>query len=153
MNRCFPTSALLAVLVGLASASCTAQPSADSLGASFDTSDGGAVRLGEPMKSRLLAEDSLWVEALRIHYDAIVTDGHIDTPSLMLDDGYDFGERHTPRAGSRHVDLPKMIEGGLDAPFFSIYVARSYGEGPRATDRALEMIAETKRQIAALDGI
>lgn len=154
VNRCLPTSALLAVLVALASASCTAQPTSDA----FITpdsllSDGGEIRLGEPMKSRLLAEDSLWAEALRIHYDAIVTDGHIDTPSLMLDDGYDFGERHPPRAGSHHVDLPKMVEGGLDAPFFSIYVARSYGEGPRATDRALAMIAETERQVAALDGI
>ena len=108
--------------------------------------------MGEPRKSRLLAEDPLWAEALRIHYDAIVTDGHIDTPSLMLDDGYDFGERHRPRAGDYHVDLPKMIEGGLDAPFFSIYVSRSYGETPEATDRAFAMLNEAKRQIAALDG-
>ncbi|MEP0545613.1 MAG: dipeptidase [Rhodothermales bacterium] len=116
-------------------------------------SDGGAVRLGEPERSRLLADDPLWAEALRIHYDAIVTDGHIDTPSLMLDDGYDFGERHPPRAGDQHVDLPKMTEGGLDAPFFSIYVSRSYGETPAATQRALDMIAEAERQMAALDGI
>ncbi len=121
-------------------------------------SDGGAVRMGEPMKSRLLAEDaragdSLWAHALRLHYDAIVTDGHIDTPSLMIDDGYDFGERHRPRAGDQHVDLPKMIEGGLDAPFFSIYVSKSYGETPEATQRAFDMIAEAERQVAALDGI
>lgn len=119
----------------------------------LDARDGGDIRLGEPARSRLLAEDTLWARALRLHYDAIVTDGHIDTPSLMLDDAYDFGERHTPRSGSHHVDLPKMIEGGLDAPFFSIYVARSYGETPEATDRALAMIAETKRQVEALDGI
>jgi membrane dipeptidase len=109
--------------------------------------------MGEPMKSRLVAEDSLWARALRLHYDALVTDGHIDTPSLMLDDGYDFGERHQPRSGAHHVDLPKMVEGGLDAPFFSIYVSRSYGEGPAATERGLAMIDELKRQVEALDGI
>lgn len=151
MNRLLP--AVLAAFVGFASA-CTAQPTPESPMLDAATvSDGGPVRLGEPMKSRLLAEDPLWERALALHYDAVVIDGHIDTPSLMLDDGYDFGERHQPRAGSNHVDLPKMVEGGLDAPFFSIYVARSYGEGQRATDRALAMIAEAERQAAALDGI
>jgi membrane dipeptidase len=144
-------SRLAVLLLFAVATSCTAQPEPETPDAFL--SDGGDVRLGEPARSRLVAEDSLWERALQIHYDAIVTDGHIDTPSLMLDDGYDFGERHQPRSGSHHVDLPKMIEGGLDAPFFSIYVSRTYGETPAATQRALDMIAETKRQIAALDGI
>ena len=155
-----PLPRLVPVVLAAALAACSSAPDSAAQGAQVFTaapdsllSDGGAVRLGEPAKSRLLAEDSLWSEALRIHYDAIVTDGHIDTPSLMLDDGYDFGERHVPRAGDQHVDLPKMTEGGLDAPFFSIYVSRTYGEGPEATDRALAMIAEAERQMAALDGI
>ena len=70
----------------------------------------------------------------------------------MLDEGYRFGERHRPLPGSAHLDLPRMGEGGLDAAFFSIYVARSYGEGQAATDRALAMIDEVERQTAALDG-
>jgi membrane dipeptidase len=115
--------------------------------------DGGEVRLGEPMRSRVLAEDPLWERALRVHYDAIVMDGHIDTPTHMLDSGYQLGQRNPTHASSGHVDLPKMIEGGLDAPFFVIYVARGYGEGQSATNRALSMIAEVKRQVNALDGI
>lgn len=115
--------------------------------------DGGEVRMGEPMRSRLLAEDPLWERALRVHFDALVMDGHIDTPTHMLDRGYDFGVRNPTRAGSGHVDLPKMIEGGLDAPFFAIFVSRAYGEGQRATDRALAMIREVKRQVERLDGI
>jgi membrane dipeptidase len=148
---------LAAVLLFAVATSCTAQPETDTpepaLTPDSFLSDGGAVRLGEPARSRLVAEDSLWERALQIHYDALVTDGHIDTPSLMLDDGYDFGERHQPRSGSHHVDLPKMIEGGLDAPFFSIYVSRTYGETPAATDRAFAMIAELKGQVEGLDGI
>lgn len=116
-----------------------------------DDADGGAVRLPAETASRLVAEDPLWAEALRIHYDAVVLDGHVDTPTLMLDAGYGLAERHEPLPGSAHLDLPRMAEGGLDGAFFSIYVARSYGEGPAATDRALAMIGEVERQVATAD--
>ena len=105
------------------------------------------------MRARLVAEDPLWEQALRLHYDALVMDGHVDTPSLMLDEGSRLGERHTPETGRAHLDLPRMVEGGLDAPFFSIFVSRAYGEGPAATARAFAMIAEVERQVAALDSV
>ena len=108
--------------------------------------DGGAVAMPGVQQHLLLRRDSLWAEALRIHYNAIVFDGHIDTPLLMLDNGYRFGKQH--RSYESHVDLPRMFYGGLDAAFFSIYVAPFYGEGQRATDRARAMMAEVKRQIA-----
>jgi len=111
-------------------------------------SDGGGIPLSPAEVDRLVAEDSLWAEALRIHYDAVVLDGHIDTPTLMLDRGYRLGERHR----RDHVDLPRMAEGGLDGAFFSIYVARGYGEGQAATDRALAMIEAVNRQVAGLEG-
>ncbi len=115
-------------------------------------SDGGSVRLDATTAGRLVAEDSLWAEALRLHYDALVMDGHIDTPSLLLDEGYSFSERHAPRPGRAHVDLPRMVEGGLDAPFFSIFVSRSYGEGPEATARAEAMIEAVEAALARTDG-
>lgn len=108
--------------------------------------DGGAVMLPAIRQRALLAQDSLWADALRIHYNAIVFDGHIDTPTLMLDKGYAFGERH--RASTSHVDLPRMIDSGFDAAFFSIYVNARFGEGEEATQRAKNMIAELKRQVA-----
>ncbi len=109
--------------------------------------DSGAVAMPEPRRRTLLGQDALWAEALRIHYNALVVDGHIDTPLLMLDEGYRFGARH--RSYESHVDLPRMFDGGLDAAFFSIYVAPPYGEGERATERARTMMAEVKRQVAA----
>ena len=109
--------------------------------------DSGAVAMPGAQQYLLLRKDSLWAEALHIHYNALVFDGHIDTPLLMLDKGYRFGVRH--RAHEGHVDLPRMFDGGLDAAFFSIYVAPFYGEGQRATDRALAMIAEVQRQVEA----
>ena len=113
-----------------------------------DLSDGGRIVMPQAQADRLIASDSLWADALRIHYDALVVDGHVDTPSLMLDRGYRLADRHR----GDHLDLPRMVEGGLDAAFFSIYVARSYGEGGAATDRALAMIDEVLRQVDAADG-
>ncbi len=108
--------------------------------------DGGEVLMAPIRRKILIEDDSLWAEALRIHYNAVVLDGHVDTPTLMLDDGYALSRRHRPHEG--HLDLPRMYEGGLDAAFFSIYVAHHYGEGAPAVDRARRMIAELKRQVA-----
>ena len=107
--------------------------------------DDGTVTMPLVRQRALIANDTLWSEALRIHYTALVVDGHIDTPARMVDDDYDFGTRHTSRAG--HVDLPRMAEGGLDAAFFSIYVAPYYGEGVHAVRRARTLIREVQRQV------
>lgn len=152
--RAAPTLALCALIV----ATCSSQTDparsgvvteAETLDPILAFSDGGTIRMNAPERARRIEENPLWAEALRIHYDAIVMDGHIDTPSLMVDEGYDFGERHAPEPSRNHVDLPKMFEGGLDAPFFSIYVSSRLGEGSESTARALQMIAEVKRQVAA----
>ncbi len=110
-------------------------------------SDGGAITMRDKEAERLMAQDPLWAEALRIHYDALVVDGHVDTPTLMVDRGYAVAERHR----GDHLDLPRMVEGGLDAAFFAVYVARSYGEGQAATDRALRLVEEIKRQVSAAE--
>ena len=116
---------------------------------SSDVADGGRIAMPQAQADRLIAEDPLWADALRVHYDALVVDGHVDTPTLMLDRGYRLAERHR----GDHLDLPRMVEGGLDAAFFSIYVARSYGEDERATQRAVAMIEEVLQQTDAADGV
>ena len=146
-------TAPLALLVALGAAACPAEapvesPTPTAPMDSTDRADGGAVLLPDATVRHLVASDPLWEDALRIHYDAIVLDGHVDTPSLMLDAGYAFGERHA----TDHLDLPRMAEGGLDGAFFSVYVARSYGEAEGATERALAMIDVIDRQVGALDG-
>ena len=152
-----PGLVVAVLLVGLASCGADAPPAplapaADTTSAappdSTLPSDGGGVELDTAEVRRLVAQDPLWERALKLHYDAVVLDGHVDTPTLMLDRGYQLGERH----GCEHLDLPRMVEGGLDGAFFSIYVARSYGEGQRATDRALAMIDAVQQQVAGLDG-
>ena len=110
--------------------------------------DGGAVRMPVVQQRALLREDPRWAEALRIHYHALVMDGHVDTP-MHLPAGYALRARH--RVFEGHVDLPRMFDGGLDAPFFSIYVPAWMGEGPRATNHARALIAAVKGQVTASD--
>ncbi|PSQ82094.1 MAG: membrane dipeptidase [Bacteroidetes bacterium QS_8_68_15] len=107
--------------------------------------DSGAVALPPEQRQALVRKDSLWRTALRIHYRAIVFDGHADTPTRMAEEGYDIGPRHAP--AEAHLDLPRMKESGLDAVFFSIYVPSYLGEGRRATTHARHLIRETKRQL------
>lgn len=148
------TVRFLSILVVVAAATATVlgasprSPVDDSPLTDTLETDGGAIRMS-PIRTRvLIREDTLWERALRIHYDAIVVDGHVDVPSLMVDDGYDFRVRHPAHAA--HVDLPRMYEGGLDAAFFSVYVAHHYGEGPRAVARARLQIEAVKRQVEAV---
>ncbi len=61
---------------------------------------------------------SVETEAERIHREAIVIDGYVGTTSQIMWSDWDFTERHPVEES--HVDLPRMIEGGLDAAFFSI---------------------------------
>ena len=77
--------------------------------------------------------------AARIHKQAIVVDTHIDTTMMLGKPGWDFMVRHQPEPGENHVDLPRIREGGLDAAFFSIYMAGTV-TGPEAVKRALVLI-------------
>lgn len=136
----------------IAAAPQTAVGAEDVAGIASDTTDAvavdsGAVLLPQIRQNILTEEDSLWADALRVHYNAIVIDGHIDTPTLMVDRGYVLRERHLSREG--HVDLPRMFEGGLDGAFFGLYVPVSLGESAAAGRRARRMIAEVKQQVAA----
>jgi membrane dipeptidase len=92
---------------------------------------------------RTAPPETLADRARRVHQQAIVIDTHSDTTSRMLDDGFDFG----PRSNKGHMDLVRMKEGGLDAEFFSIYVAARYAN-KGAARRALDMIEALNKQVA-----
>jgi len=113
---------------------------------------------------------SFFPRADRVHQEALLVDGHNDITSVMLDSGFDLGDRgdhadgivydfknpQAPRAGQKfrtQTDLRRMKQGGVDAQFFSIYVnARSLNrkpsEGGGPARRALDMIDSLARQVA-----
>ena len=66
--------------------------------------------------------------AREIHGRILTVDTHCDATFNLLRKGWRIGDRHDPALrGSGKVDLPRMVEGGLDAEFFAVFV----GQGPR----------------------
>jgi membrane dipeptidase len=83
--------------------------------------------------------------ARELHQKILTVDTHCDTAFGLLRQDWRIGDRHDPaQRGSGKIDLPRMVEGGLDAEFFAAFV----GQGPRtpegyakAKERALQVIA------------
>jgi membrane dipeptidase len=84
----------------------------------------------------------------RAHERMLVLDTHLDIPARWDDGQWDFGMRHRFHEDGSQVDLPRMIEGGLDGGFFVIYTAQGaltpagYAE---ARDAALVRAAAIRR--------
>ena len=68
----------------------------------------------------------------RVHRRAIVVDTHADTLWRVLDKGDDI----TVRSSKGHIDIPRMIEGGLDAEFFVIWPQEAYYPNGESCDGA-----------------
>jgi membrane dipeptidase len=69
------------------------------------------------------SEEQLVKRADDIHVSILTVDAHCDTPMEFSDQGFDPGVRSIDGC----VDFPKMIEGGLHAEFFVVFL----GQGPR----------------------
>jgi membrane dipeptidase len=86
--------------------------------------------------------DDVTTRAKKLHADAIVVDTHLDAPDQLASKWADVATR----GSTDHFDIPRAREGGLTAPFFSIYVAASYADNG-AAKRALELIDITHRVV------
>src|SRR5437870_10336196 len=64
-------------------------------------------------------------EALRIHREALVIDGHNDLPYQLRKKGAAFGKRFdlTQSQPTLHTDIPRLKKGGVGAQFWSAWVA------------------------------
>jgi membrane dipeptidase len=82
------------------------------------------------------------MDALSVTRRAVSIDMHADTTQRMLDEGVDINQR----LADGHFDAVRMKEGGLDAQFFSIWVAPDlYGSGGQsAMRRADEQISAVR---------
>jgi membrane dipeptidase len=75
---------------------------------------------------------------------SIVLDLHCDTPMLIMDEGYDLGQRHD----YGDVDIPRMREGGVTGVFFSIYTSASAQTPPESVKRALAIMEAVAKEVA-----
>ena len=90
-------------------------------------------------------------EALRIHRDAIVIDGHNDLP-------YQFREKKdlsfqridiSKPQMKLHTDIPRLRQGGVGAQFWSAYVSASLAKDHTAVRETLEQIDVIHRMVGA----
>ncbi len=81
-------------------------------------------------------------KAIDIHRKILTLDSHTDTPLMFGREGFDIGKRNDPDQRGGQVDFPRMMEGGLDAAFFAVFVGqgeRSSIGNKRAMERALQI--------------
>src|SRR3954464_15212476 len=69
-----------------------------------------------------------------LHAQNIGMDSHIDTAQRVLMDRADI----TQRSPVGHVDIPRLKEGGVNAPFFALWVP-TYYKGAEAIRRTLDL--------------
>jgi membrane dipeptidase len=86
-------------------------------------------------EKRRLDDQKNGLQALEIHRNALVIDGHMDTLQRVLIGGADLGRR----SKDGQSDLSRLEEGGIDAQFFSVWVDPIYGSYHSAR-RALQLI-------------
>lgn len=79
--------------------------------------------------------ESISQEARAIHRRAIVCDAHCDTLLALEHGNRALGERST----QGHVDLPRLIEGGVTAQVFAVFVESPYYP-MQAARRTLDLI-------------
>lgn len=91
------------------------------------------------------------VDPRRAHGAAVVLDTHFDTPANFSRPGWSILNRHDTELDDSQVDLPRMIEGGVDGGFFVIFTP----QGPRgpagnaaARDHAVFRASEIREMVA-----
>ena len=83
-----------------------------------------------------LPAETLHERAARIQKTAIVVDTHEDVPEELQKKWVDLGVRNT----TGHVDIPRLREGGVTAPFFAAYVPASFASSGGSAKKALELV-------------
>jgi membrane dipeptidase len=111
--------------------------------ASLAVGFGGAARAADvPVKPDVRA----------LHERLLVLDTHFDSAANLARAGWDVMQRHTYAEDFTQVDLPRLVEGGYDGGFWTLYTA----QGPRtaaghaaARDSAIQIAVRIHKMVAA----
>jgi len=94
------------------------------------------------------AEPGLEARARELARRFLILDGHVDLPHrliLRVDANGRPIEDVSQRTEQGNFDFPRAVEGGLDAPFMSIYVPASFqvsGGGKKKADQLIDMVEQ-----------
>jgi len=90
--------------------------------------------------------------ARAFHEQLLTLDTHLDTPANLAFSGWDILDRHDRIRDGSQVDLPRLVQGGLDGGFWAIYTP----QGPRtpaghraARDEAIMRALSIREMVAA----
>jgi membrane dipeptidase len=94
--------------------------------------------------------------ALELHQKSLVVDFHCDAVLATLPDSaylIEVGEKRTlhTRSSQGHVDIPRLIEGGVDCQVFSHFVEPIYN--PVAPARMLQVLGYSLQEIEKSDKV
>lgn len=81
-----------------------------------------------------------------MHDKLLTLDTHLDTPALLLRDGWTIDDEHSVKKDGSDVDLPRMKKGGLDGGFWVIYTR----QGPLTDEGYAKAYAHAQRTLAAI---
>ena len=85
--------------------------------------------------------EALEQKVARIHREAVAVDTHLDTLQRVLYEGVDLGRR----LPDGQVDLPRLREGGVHAPFFAVWVDSIF--------KGRAAVRQTDKLIDAMEGV
>jgi membrane dipeptidase len=108
-----------------------------------------AARTADPAPKSARGAVTVTDEALRVHREAIVVDGHNDLPwELRTRGDLSFQTIDIARPQPRqHTDIPRLRAGGVGAQFWSVYVPASSMKDGTAVKKTLEQIDVVHRMI------
>lgn len=85
--------------------------------------------------------------AIAAMHDKLLTlDSHLDTPALLIRDGWNIDDEHSVKKDGSDVDLPRMKKGRLDGGFWVIYTR----QGPLTDEGYAKAYAHAQRTLAAI---
>jgi len=89
----------------------------------------------------------------------LTLDSHVDTPLMLMREGFDIGKWNDPRDGGGKLDFPRMEEGGLDAVFFAVFLGQgaltpeAYAQNHQRALDIFEMIHQSLDAHQAVAGL
>ncbi|HEY7310353.1 MAG TPA: dipeptidase [Gemmataceae bacterium] len=106
-----------------------------------------------PMPPKSRAPVKLTEEALRLHREALLVDGHNDLPWQFREKAdLSFRKidlRQSQKKLGLHTDIPRLVEGGVGAQFWAAFVPADTRKKGASVRMTLEQIDVIKRMVAA----
>lgn len=97
------------------------------------------------------ADAKVWQQAVKIHKNSIIIDGHNDITSPMVDEDFSLSSNSVGKyhqdGDPFHTDLARMRLGGITGEFFSIYISGETLKTGGAMRRAMDLIDATNREV------